>query len=172
MRAASISRPSPAVVDETKHSPVDDALSDDDDDDDELNLYEARIPVGKTYDTTDISVQLEGTKVFIHCHTSEPTDRRGNYRKYEFKTELLVPDVVDDESIVAYLTEQGELIVEGKYHPWAWKEIRDKQRAERQQVTSLPPTSNGPVTRHDGTGRLSRSRPVADEHSNEQGQYQ
>ncbi|CAF5113332.1 unnamed protein product, partial [Rotaria socialis] len=80
--------------------------------------------------TSDISVQLEGPKILIHCHTIEPTDKRGNYRKHELKTELLVPDVVDDETIAAYLTEDGDLIVEGKYHSWAWKEIKKKRRIE------------------------------------------
>ncbi|CAF1449635.1 unnamed protein product [Adineta steineri] len=102
-------------------------------DDNDVNLYEMRIPIGKTYDTSDISVQLEGPKILIHCHTIEPTDKRGNYRKHEFKTELLVPDVVDDETIVAYLTEDGQLIVEGKYHAWAWKEIKRKRKLDQQQ---------------------------------------
>ena len=63
-----------------------DSLSDDGD----VNLYEMRVPIGKTYDTSDISVQLEGPKILIHCHTIEPTDKRGNYRKHEYKSELLV----------------------------------------------------------------------------------
>ena len=83
------------------------------------NLYEMRVPIGRSYDTSDISVQLEGSKVLIHCYTIEPTDRRGNYRKHEYKCAVTVPDTVDDETIVAYLSEQGELIVEGKYHRWA-----------------------------------------------------
>jgi hypothetical protein len=123
-----------------------------------------RVPIGKTYDTTDISVQLEGPKILIHCHTIEPTDKRGNYRKHEFKTELLVPDVVNDETIVAYLTEDGQLIVEGRYQPWAWKEIKRKRQIEQQQTNSpiLSPTpqvsvsttnSNLPSTRNDG-GRM------------------
>jgi hypothetical protein len=95
----------------------------------DVNLYEMRVPIGTIYDTSDISVQLEGSKVLVHCHTIEPTDKRGNYRKHEFKTELFVPDTVDDETVIAYLTEQGELIVEGKYHLWAWKDI---QRQEKQ----------------------------------------
>jgi hypothetical protein len=131
-----------------------DSLSDDGD----LNLYEMRVSIGKTYDTSDISVQLEGPKILIHCHTIEPTDKRGNYRKHEFKTELLVPDVVDDETIIAYLTEDGQLIVEGKYQPWAWKEIKRKRRIEQQETnpssTSIRP-SNSPMptsttTRNDG----------------------
>ncbi|CAF1009467.1 unnamed protein product [Rotaria sp. Silwood1] len=109
-----------------------DSLSDDSD----INLYEMRVPIGKTYDTSDISVQLEGPKILIHCHTIEPTDKRGNYRKHEFKTELLVPDVVDDETIVAYLTEDGQLIVEGKYQPWAWEEIKRKRKIEQQELKS------------------------------------
>lgn len=95
-------------------------------DDGDVNLYEMRVSIGKTYDTSDISVQLEGSKILIHCHTIEPTDRRGNYRKHELKSELIVPDIVDDETIRAYLTENGELIVEGKYHLWAWKEMKMK----------------------------------------------
>ena len=139
-----------------------DSLSDDSD----INLYELRLAIGKTYDTSDISVQLEGPKILIHCHTIEPTDKRGNYRKHEFKTELLVPDVVDDETIVAYLTEDGQLIVEGKYHLWAWKEIKRKRKIEQQEINSsstpiLPSTSPLPSstnsnlipTRHDG-GKL------------------
>ncbi|CAF1317349.1 unnamed protein product [Rotaria sordida] len=114
------------------------SLSDDDDDDDgdddEINLYEMRIPIGKTYDTSDISVQLEGPKILIHCHTIEPTDKRGNYRKHELKTELFVPDVVDEETIAAYLTEDGQLIVEGKYHLWAWKEIKKKRHIEQDEL--------------------------------------
>ncbi|CAF3138617.1 unnamed protein product [Rotaria sp. Silwood2] len=109
-----------------------DSLSDDSD----INLYEMRVPIGKTYDTSDISVQLEGPKILIHCHTIEPTDKRGNYRKHEFKTELLVPDVVNDETIVAYLTEDGQLIVEGKYQPWAWEEIKRKRKIEQQEIKS------------------------------------
>jgi len=128
-----------------------------------------RLSIGKTYDTSDISVQLEGPKILIHCHTIEPTDKRGNYRKHEFKTELLVPDVVDDETIVAYLTEDGELIVEGKYQPWAWKEIKKKRKIEKQEINPSsspilsstsppppPPTPPLPTTttiRNDG-GRL------------------
>jgi hypothetical protein len=109
-----------------------------------------RLAIGKTYDTSDISVQLEGPKILIHCHTIEPTDKRGNYRKHEYKTELLVPDVVDDETIVAYLTEDGQLIVEGKYQPWAWKEIKRKRQIEQQEnkpsstpilATTSPPSS-------------------------------
>ncbi|CAF1543984.1 unnamed protein product, partial [Rotaria sordida] len=80
----------------TRASSNNDSLSDDSD----INLYEMRVPIGKTYDTSDISVQLEGPKILIHCYTIEATDKRGNYRRHEFKTELLVPDVVDDESIV------------------------------------------------------------------------
>lgn len=83
------------------------------------NIYEMRIPIGRNYDTSDISVQLEGSKVLIHCYTIEPTDRRGNYRKHEYKCAVMVPETVDDDTIVAYLSEQGELIVEGKYHQWA-----------------------------------------------------
>ena len=105
-----------------------------------------RIPIGKTYDTTDISVQLEGPKILIHCHTIEATDKRGNYRKHELKTELIVPDVVDDETIVAYLTEEGELIVEGKYQPWAWKEIKRKRKLEQQETKMISSTSNSTVT--------------------------
>ena len=126
-----------------------DSLSDESD----VNLYEMRVPIGKTYDTSDISVQLEGPKILIHCHTIEPTDKRGNYRKHEFKTELLVPDVVDDETIVAYLTEDGQLIVEGKYQPWAWKEILQKRKIEQKKVhSSSPPilSSTPASTRHDG----------------------
>jgi hypothetical protein len=122
-----------------------DSLSDDGD----INLYEMRVSIGKTYDTSDISVQLEGPKILIYCHTIEPTDKRGNYRKHEYKSELLVPDVVDDETIVAYLTEDGQLIVEGKYHPWAWKEIKRKRKIEEQKINStlspiLPLTSPSP----------------------------
>jgi hypothetical protein len=131
-----------------------DSLSDDGD----INLYEMRVPIGKTYDTSDISVQLEGPKILIHCHTIEPTDKRGNYRKHEFKTELLVPDVVDDETIIAYLTEDGQLIVEGKYQPWAWKEIKRKRKIEQQETnpsSSSIHSSNSPIpttttTRNDG----------------------
>ena len=128
------------------------------DDDGETNLYEMRVPIGKTYDTSDISVQLEGPKILIHCHTIETTDKRGNYRKHEFKTELLVPDVVDDETIIAYLTEDGQLIVEGKYQPWAWKEIRRKRQLEQKEkfrVTQNPPTNS---TQNDG----SRFQPSAE----------
>ncbi|CAF3411797.1 unnamed protein product [Rotaria socialis] len=117
----------------TRASSNNDSLSDDSD----INLYEMRVPIGKTYDTSDISVQLEGPKILIHCYTIEATDKRGNYRKHEFKTELLVPDVVDDESIVAYLTEDGQLIVEGKYQPWAWEEIKRKRKIEQQEAKSL-----------------------------------
>ena len=132
-----------------------DSLSDDAAD---TNLYEMRIPIGKTYDTSDISVQLEGPKILIHCHTIEPTDKRGNYRKHEFKTELLVPDVVNDETIVAYLTEDGQLIVEGKYQPWAWKEIQRKRKIEQQETEMSssavhPPNSTESTTitgRNDG----------------------
>jgi hypothetical protein len=113
----------------SRSSSTQEALSDDN----EVNLYEMRVSIGKTYDTSDISVQLEGPKILIHCHTIEPTDKRGNYRKHEFKTELFVPDVVDDETIVAYLTEDGQLIVEGKYHSWAWNEIKQKRKIEQQQ---------------------------------------
>ena len=130
-----------------------DSLSDDGD----ANLYEMRVPIGKTYDTSDISVQLEGPKILIYCHTIEPTDKRGNYRKHELKTELLVPDVVDDETIIAYLTEDGQLIVEGKYQPWAWKEIKRKRKIEQQEINStssrnLPSTSSPATasTRNDG----------------------
>lgn len=119
-----------------------------------------RLAIGKTYDTSDISVQLEGPKILIHCHTIEPTDKRGNYRKHEYKTELLVPDIVDDETIVAYLTEDGQLIVEGKYQPWAWKEIKRKRKIEQQEINAsstspLPPSTNSDLisTRNDG-GRL------------------
>jgi len=119
-----------------------------------------RLSIGKTYDTSDISVQLEGPKILIHCHTIEPTDKRGNYRKHEFKTELLVPDVVDDETIVAYLTEDGELIVEGKYQPWAWKEIKKKRKIEKQDInpssspilsSTSPPPSPPTAIRNDGS---------------------
>lgn len=106
-----------------------DSLSDDSD----VNLYEMRIPVGKTYDTSDISVQLEGSKILIHCHTIETTDKRGNYRKHELKTELIVPDIVDDETIISYLTEEGQLIVEGKYHSWAWEEIKQKRADDKKK---------------------------------------
>jgi hypothetical protein len=137
-----------------------DSLSDDGD----INLYEMRVPIGKTYDTSDISVQLEGPKILIHCHTIEPTDKRGNYRKHEFKTELLVPDVVDDETIIAYLTEDGQLIVEGKYQPWAWKEIKRKRKIEQQrskqssptahQMTSPNPTPTTTITTRNDGGRF------------------
>lgn len=121
-------------------------------DDGEINLYEMRVPIGKTYDTSDISVQLEGPKILIHCHTIEPTDKRGNYRKHEFKTELLVPDVVNDETIIAYLTEDGQLIVEGKYQPWAWKEIKRKRKLEQQEnhQSSVPTVTQPTTTRNDG----------------------
>ncbi|CAF1299968.1 unnamed protein product [Rotaria sp. Silwood1] len=115
-------------------------------DDDEVNLYEMRVPIGKTYDTSDISVQLEGPKILIHCHTIEPTDKRGNYRKHELKTELFVPDIVDDETIVAYLTEDGQLIVEGKYHLWAWKEIKKKKRIEQEQLKNASSSINSKLT--------------------------
>ena len=139
-----------------------DSLSDDGD----INLYEMRVPIGKTYDTSDISVQLEGPKILIHCHTIEPTDKRGNYRKHEFKTELLVPDVVDDETIIAYLTEDGQLIVEGKYQPWAWKEIKRKRRIEQQRSktsspharsTTSPNLAPTPTTNRNDGGRFSRN---------------
>jgi len=110
-------------------------------DESEINLYEMRVSIGKTYDTSDISVQLEGSKILIHCHTIEPTDKRGNYRKHEYKSELLVPDVVNDETIVAYLTEDGQLIVEGKYHLWAWKEIQKKRRIEQEELRNANLTS-------------------------------
>ena len=134
-----------------RRSSHNDSLSDEND----VNLYEMRISIGKTYDTSDISVQLEGPKILVYCHTIEPTDKRGNYRKHEFKTELLVPDVVDDETIVAYLTEDGQLIVEGKYHAWAWREIQQKRRLEQQESHStLTPVLSPPVptvpTRNDG----------------------
>ncbi|CAF0827551.1 unnamed protein product [Didymodactylos carnosus] len=124
-------------VSDTENSPGHRSYLTDNDDDSEdsvieLNLYEQRLHIGKSYDTNDISVQLEGPKILIHCHTIEPTDRRGNYRKHEFKTELFVPEVVDDETIVSYLTEDGILIVEGKYHPWAWKEIKKQRILEKQ----------------------------------------
>lgn len=105
-------------------------------DDNEINLYEMRVSIGKTYDTSDISVQLEGYKILIHCHTIEPTDKRGNYRKHEYKSELLIPDTVDDETIIAYLTEDGQLIVEGKYHLWAWKEMKQKKYAEQEELNN------------------------------------
>ncbi len=111
---------------------LDDSLSDDS----EINLYEMRVSIGKTYDTSDISVQLEGAKIHIHCYTIEPTDKRGNYRKHEYKSELLIPDIVDDETIVAYLTEDGQLIVEGKYHLWAWKEIKKNRRIEQEELNN------------------------------------
>lgn len=117
--------------------------------DDEINLFEMRVPIGKTYDTSDISVQLEGSKILVHCHAIEKTDRRGNYRKHEFKTELLVPEIVNDETIVSYLTDQGELIVEGKYHSWAWKQMKNKRKTER-NVESKPSASN----KNDGTGKI------------------
>jgi hypothetical protein len=126
-----------------RSSSLNESLSDDGD----INLYEMRVPIGKTYDTSDISVQLEGPKILIHCHTIEPTDRRGNYRKHEFKTELLVPDVVDDETILAYLTEDGQLIVEGKYHAWAWNEIRQKRQLDQaeQSTTTATPVLSPPI---------------------------
>jgi hypothetical protein len=133
-------------------------------DDGEINLYEMRVPIGKTYDTSDISVQLEGPKILIHCHTIEPTDKRGNYRKHEFKSELLVPDTVDDETIVAYLTEDGQLIVEGKYQPWAWKEIKRKRKIEQQEMNSssspIPPSASPPPPplpiRNDGSKLINK----------------
>jgi hypothetical protein len=120
--------------------------------DGDINLYEMRVPIGKTYDTSDISVQLEGAKILIHCHTIEPTDKRGNYRKHELKTELFVPDVVDEETIIAYLTEDGELIVEGRYHLWAWKEIKKKRQIEKEQLKTSSPTIN-PIKNNRG-GRI------------------
>lgn len=126
-------------------------------DDGEVNLYELRMPIGTTYDTSDISVQLEGPKILIHCHTIEPTDRRGNYRKHEYKSELLIPDLVDDETIVAYLTEDGELIVEGKYHLWAWKEIQKARRIEQEESNSSKLTLTSAKT--DGRGRPMRKNP-------------
>ncbi|CAF1040705.1 unnamed protein product, partial [Didymodactylos carnosus] len=101
----------------------------------DLNLYEQRLHIGKSYDTNDISVQLEGPKIMVHCHTIEPTDKRGNYRKHEFKTEIFIPEVVDDETIVSYLTEDGILIVEGKYQPWAWEAIKKQRILEKQSQT-------------------------------------
>jgi len=129
-------------------------------DDSEINLYEMRIPIGKTYDTSDISVQLEGPKILIHCHTIEPTDKRGNYRKHELKTELLVPDIVNDETIIAYLTEDGELIVEGKYHTWAWKEIKKKRHIEQKELNNSSPSVNSKLTskKNDGGGRSRKKR--------------
>jgi hypothetical protein len=147
------------LTEETNHfarrSSANDSLSDDG----EVNLYEMRVSIGKTYDTSDISVQLEGPKILVHCHTIEPTDKRGNYRKHEFKTDLFVPDVVNDETIVAYLTEDGQLIVEGKYHSWAWKEIKNKRRIEKEELnpSSLPISSstqpNLISTKNDDGGR-------------------
>lgn len=139
-------------------------------DDNEVNLYEMRVPIGKTYDTSDISVQLEGPKILIHCHTIEPTDKRGNYRKHEFKTELLVPDVVDDETIVSYLTEDGQLIVEGKYHSWAWKEIKQKRKLEQQQQQQQtgdeqsPSVSTGPMSSNeiDSTSRTDSGKKIVE----------
>lgn len=128
-------------------------------DENDVNLYEMRISIGKTYDTSDISVQLEGPKILVYCHTIEPTDKRGNYRKHEFKTELIVPDVVDDETIVAYLTEDGQLIVEAKYQAWAWREIQQKRRLEQQEANAtatpvlsppVPPNPGPAPTRNDG----------------------
>ncbi|CAF1605786.1 unnamed protein product [Rotaria magnacalcarata] len=131
------------------------SYSDSTSDDDEVNLYEMRVPIGKTYDTSDISVQLEGPKILIHCHTIEPTDKRGNYRKHELKTELLVPDIVDDETIAAYLTEDGDLIVEGKYHSWAWKEIKKKRRIEQEELkTASSSASSKIVSTKDNSGGL------------------
>lgn len=133
------------------------SFSDSISDDDEMNLYEMRVPIGKTYDTSDISVQLEGPKILIHCYTIEPTDKRGNYRKHELKTELLVPDVVDDETIIAYLTEEGHLIVEGKYHSWAWREIKKKRRIEQEELkTNHSPSTNSKTlsTKDNNGGRL------------------
>ena len=139
-----------------------DSLSDDND----VNLYEMRVPIGKTYDTSDISVQLEGPKILIHCHTIEPTDKRGNYRKHEFKTELLVPDVVDDETIVSYLTEDGQLIVEGKYHAWAWREIKQKRKLEQQQqqddFQSGPTTTTTLSNEGESTSRNDSGRTIVD----------
>lgn len=124
--------------------------------DDEINLYEMRVPIGQIYDTSDISVQLEGPKILIHCHTIEPTDKRGNYRKHELKTELFVPDIVDDETIISYLTEDGQLIVEGKYHPWAWEEIKQKRRTEKEASKNSSVSTNAklPSTKDNGGGRL------------------
>jgi hypothetical protein len=131
------------------------SMNDSSSDDSEVNLYEMRVPIGKTYDTSDISVQLEGPKVLIHCHTIEPTDKRGNYRKHELKTELFIPDVVDDESIVSYLTEDGELIVEGKYHRWAWKEIKKKRHIEKKELNNSSPLVDPKLTstKNDGGGK-------------------
>jgi hypothetical protein len=140
------------LTEETKKLSQNDSFSEDG----EINLYEMRVPIGKTYDTSDISVQLEGAKILIHCHTIEPTDKRGNYRKHEYKSELLVPDVVNDETIVAYLTENGELIVEGKYHSWAWKEIQNKRRIEQEECDqSSSAAMNSKLTsgKNDGGGR-------------------
>lgn len=100
-----------------------------------------RIPIGQNYDTSDISVQLEGSKILIHCHTIEPTDRRGNYRKHEYKSALLVPETVDDQTIVAYLSEQGELIVEGKYHQWASNRMKHSHDQHEQRS---PPGRSSP----------------------------
>jgi len=129
-------------------------------DDGEINLYEMRVQIGKTYDTSDISVQLEGPKILIHCHTIEPTDKRGNYRKHEYKSELLVPDIVDDETIVAYLTEDGQLIVEGKYHTWAWKEMKKKRCIEQEELNNSSPTvvnSKLTSTKNDGGGKSKKN---------------
>ena len=140
------------LIEETKRLSTRDSFSEDG----QVNLYEMRVPIGKTYDTSDISVQLEGAKILVYCQTIEPTDRRGNYRKHEFKTELLVPDVVDDETIVSYLTEQGELIVEGKYHGWAWKQMKAQRRHELKDGQTIPPTNSSNLTsvKYDGTGRI------------------
>ena len=134
----------------------DDSFSDDGG---EVNIYELRVPIGKTYDTSDISVQLEGPKIFIYCHTIEPTDKRGNYRKHEYKSELLIPDLVDEETIVAYLTEDGELIVEGKYHLWAWKEIQKKRRIEHEESNASKSTL--PSVKHNSRGKSMRKNPSA-----------
>ncbi|UJR14556.1 hypothetical protein I4U23_001552 [Adineta vaga] len=134
-------------------------------DEGETNLYEMRVPIGRTYDTSDISVQLEGPKILIHCHTIEPTDKRGNYRKHELKTELYVPDVVDDETIVAYLTEDGELIVEGKYHQWAWREIKKKRYIEQKESntsSSSPVNTKVTTTKHDSGTLLSPFKSIID----------
>jgi hypothetical protein len=147
--------PSPSLVEdaiddlpEDTNNYNNDSLSDDS----EINLYEMRVSIGKTYDTSDIGVQLEGAKVLIHCHTIEPTDKRGNYRKHELKTELFVPDIVDDSTIVAYLTEDGELIVEGKYHLWAWKEIKKKRQIEKEQL-NISPSSKSTTIKNNRRGK-------------------
>ncbi|CAF0836783.1 unnamed protein product [Adineta steineri] len=134
---------SPKKINKIIHNQINNETSSDDN---ETNLYEMRIPIGKTYDTSDISVQLEGPKILIHCHTIEPTDKRGHYSKHELKTELFVPDVVDDETIVAYLTEDGELIVEGKYHLWAWQEIKKKRHIEQKEMNISPSSVNPKLT--------------------------